>query len=646
MYTARMSRIALLLSFLLAATARGELGVPTALEPAAGTVTVSPHPHLAWTAVAGADRYRVQLAATSDFAAPLVDDTVAAVIRWFVIATPLTPGAYTWRVRAERDDGAAGTWSEPAPVIVAAPAHTFDVTPATPLDEVRRIAREAAAGPSARIRIAPGNYRWDPCYQQAVFAWTGASNIIVDGPGADIALLDPSAQLFHLRDCRGITIRGLCTSHKPTPYSALEVTAVDPAGAWFEAGVLDGFAEERYPREVNQFFVYAVATNDFMQKHPDRPGHTYLAWDGTQRIASNTFRFHPRSPAEQGSLRQLQPGDRALACYRRWPLNTINGCRDVAWSGIVGGTSEGALFMGGDNADIKFIGLRCARRGPYFPTAGGWVTGNDRRGPWIENCTWEGLTDDGPNITGNAFLLDAASNGTAFVVSTGPGYQTSTWRAGDEVVFWNPLDGQPLAETRVVEAARSGSRISFRVADPVPGLAPGRDLRRHTHVYNLSTQNRQLVIRGNRLVGGRRFGFNVKALDALIDRNRFEGQASCAVYLENEPTGWEGLVCRNIVVEDNTIIRCGYDAHSRHLGRANIHVNLWRPGRGLDETDWRGHAGIVIRRNTITDWSGIAIGVDNATDVAIADNVIGRRGPGAGEEIRIGERTEDAARRP
>ena len=40
-----------------------------------------------------------------DFAAPLrVDDTVHAVIRWFVIASPLSPGTYHARVRAVRRD--------------------------------------------------------------------------------------------------------------------------------------------------------------------------------------------------------------------------------------------------------------------------------------------------------------------------------------------------------------------------------------------------------------------------------------------------------------------------------------------------------------------------------------------------------------
>lgn len=632
------------LLLLLVRTAHAELASPDPVEPTPGAATVSPHPHVAWNGVEGAERYRIQVTASAAFDSPAVDDTVHAVIRWFVVAKPLSPATYHWRVRAELDDGTAGPWSAPQALTIAEPARTFDVTPATSIDDLRRIARDAAAGPSARIRLAKGLYRWNPGYQQAVFAWTGASNIVLEGNGAEIAIADPSAQMFHLRGCTGLAIRDVCISHEPTPYTALEVLAVDTKGLWFEGRVLAGFAEERYPRDMNQFFVYAVAPGDFMKKHPDRPGHTYLAIDRTARVGTNSFRFFTRDPEERGAMRQLRPGDQALACYRRWPLNSMSGCRDIAWSGLAGGTSEGALFMGGDNVDIKFIGLTCRRTSPYFPTAGGWVTGNDRRGPWIENCVWEGMTDDGPNITGNSFLIDAATNGTGFSVSTGPGYQTPTWRTGDGVVFWNPKDGRALAETRVVETARSGNRIAFAVAEPVPGLSPGRDLRTNTHVYNLSTQNRQLVIRGNRLVGGRRFGFNVKAIDALIDRNRFEGQASCALYLENEPTGWEGLVNRNVVVQDNTIVGCGYDAHSRRLNRGNIHINTWKPGRGLEETEWTGNRNITIRRNTFEDWNGIAIGVDNADGVTISDNRIGARGELAAEPVVVGARARAVRR--
>lgn len=617
------------------------LVAPDVQEPAPDAAVVGPYPHFAWQPVAEAEAYRVQVARDSAFADLVHDGALHAVVQWFVQAQPLPLGDYRWRVRAETESGTAGPWSESRVLHVVAAAAQFTITNGAPLAEVRDIARQAAARPSSRIRFEKGIHRWDPGYQGTVFSWSGASNIVVEGNGSEIHLLDPSAQTFQLRNCRGIVIRGLTLHHDPMPYSALAIEAVEPKGAWMDARVLAGFAEERYPREVNQFFLYAVAPGDFMQKHPDRPGHTYLAWDRTTRLGENRFRFFPRSSVEQGSLRQLKPGDEALVCYRRWPLNYMTSCRDIVWAEMTAGHSEGALFMGGDNADIKFLGLVCRRHSQYFPTAGGWVTGNDRRGPWIENCIWEGMTDDGPNITGNSFLIDAASNGNQFVVSTGPGYQTTTWAVGDDVVFWNPTNGLPLAETRVLEASRAGNRITVRVADAIPDVVPGRDLHRNTHVYNLSTQNRQLVIRGNTLIGGRRFGFNVKTIDALIERNRFEGQASSAIYLENEPSGWEGLVNRHVVVQDNTIVGCGRDLYSQRVQRAGIHVNLWRNEPVMAETPWIGHRDVVIRRNTIRDAHGIAIGVDNAERVSISGNTIALAPGNTNTAIRVFERTRD-----
>lgn len=626
------------------ATLAADLAAPVFTEPHGDASRgVSPHPHMAWNGVPEAERYRVQVFG-ADATAPIIDDTVHAVLRWFVVAPPLPPGDYTARVRAERDDDRAGPWSETLSLAVVEPAVTFDLAPSTPFDEVRRVSREAAAAASARIRLAAGDYRWNPGYQQAVFAWKGARNIVLEGTGAHIVLEDPSSQLFALDGCSTIAIRGAMTSHAPLPYSSLEVVAVDTGGEWFEGRVLAGFAEERYPREVNQFFVYAVAPDDFLRKHPDRPGHTYLAWDKTVRVGDGVFRFFTRDPAERGAMRQLQPGDRALACYRRWPLNLMSRCRDVAWSGLVGGITEGGLFMGGDNTDIKFLGLVCKSHPPCFPAVGGWVTGNDRRGPWIENCVWEGLTDDGPNITGNLFLIDAVHGDREFVVSTGPGYQTPTWRAGDEVLLWDPTTGRPLAETTIATTSREGHRITFSLPDAVSGIEPGRDFRTHTHVYNLSTQNRQLLIRGNLIRGGRRFGFNVKAIDALIDRNRFEGLASCAVYLENEPTGWEGIVNRNVVVQDNVLVGCGSDAASRRWQRAGIHVNTWRPGRGMDETDWIGNKDILVRRNVFEGHAGIGIGIDNADGVIIRGNTFTNPSPLAEDTIRVFDRAKNVTR--
>jgi hypothetical protein len=64
-----------------------------------------------------------------------------------------------------------------------------------------------------------------------------------------------------------------------------------------------------------------------------------------------------------------------------------------------------------------------------------------------------------------------------------------------------------------------------------------------------------------------------------------------------------------------------------------------RPGQGLDETDWIGNRNILIRRNKIENWSGIAIGVDNADEVTARDNVIRLPSPLAAEPVKISERS-------
>jgi hypothetical protein len=616
-----MRALGILLVALILALARASVSAAEVTPDAMETVVV--HPHLEWPAIEGAERYRIQIARDDAFESLVDEDSVHAVIHRYVPARRLTPGDYLWRVRAETSVGGLEAWLPVRRLRIARPARTYKLTPEMPLEEVRRIAREAAEGPSACIEFAPGAYRWDPGFEGAVFRWEGASDILVEGNGAEIYLLDPSAQVFHLRRCRRIAIQDLCFHHLPVPYSAVEVNAVEPSGEWFEARVLAGFEEERYPREVNQFFVYAVSPESFARKHPDRPGHTYLAWARTLRVGEHSFRFHARDPVEKGSLAALRRGDRALVCYRRWPLNWVFSSRDIAWSGIRGGVSEGALFMGGDNQDMKFLHLVSGLRDGYFPATGGWVTGNDRRGPWIEGCVWEGLTDDGPNITANAYWIERVLPPEGLVVLTGPAYQGAEWLPGDELILWNPLSGSPVLETHIAGASGGPTGpMEIRVTDPLSGLSPGGDLLRNTHVYNLSTQNHGTVIRHNRIVGGRRFGFNVKAVGLLVEENEFQGLASSALYLENEPSGWEGLVSRDVVVERNRIVDCGTDAHSRFLGRAAIHVNTWRTIPLLAEADWIGNRNILIRRNTILDWEGIAIGVDNAERVRIVENTI------------------------
>jgi hypothetical protein len=87
------------------------------LLPMDGAIVTADPGDLTWYPVAGAARYRVQLAAEPSFATPLVDQTVEQP----PVRTPaLSPGSYVWRVQVIGADGAATAYSAPSTLTVRA----------------------------------------------------------------------------------------------------------------------------------------------------------------------------------------------------------------------------------------------------------------------------------------------------------------------------------------------------------------------------------------------------------------------------------------------------------------------------------------------------------------------------------------------
>ena len=85
---------------------------------------------------------------------------------------------------------------------------------------------------------------------------------------------------------------------------------------------------------------------------------------------------------------------------------------------------------------------------------------------------------------------------------------------------------------------------------------------------------------------------------------------------------------RNIIVQDNTMVNCGYGADAAGLKRGNIQVNLWRirqPGDKSNESPWMGHRNIVIRNNHILDWESYGIAVDNVDGCRIENNELANK---------------------
>lgn len=86
-------------------TKAGAVGAVTLVSPSDNAADLARNPTLVWKAASGASRYRVQISATADFAARVLDDS--NVTDTTEDAGPLDNGkAYYWRVRAQNSAGA------------------------------------------------------------------------------------------------------------------------------------------------------------------------------------------------------------------------------------------------------------------------------------------------------------------------------------------------------------------------------------------------------------------------------------------------------------------------------------------------------------------------------------------------------------
>ena len=604
---------------------------PVLIEPADGSSTVVRTPHFAWNAPEGLENCEVEIATDIGFKQRIKSDSIPALTGWYVCDKRLAPGSYHWRARFVDASGKNGLWTPARSLTIVEPKRTLRVTKEMTTEAAGEVIKQLAADPhDVKLEFEKGRYVFKPGMDKAIIALNKASDVVIEGNGAEFISQEPSAQFWKITDSERVTVSGICYGYDPYPASHVRVLGVDLAAGTLEGEVLGGFDDTIFPREVNQMFCYAVNPKNPRQLHPNRPGHTYLDPRKTEKLGDHRYRFHIREEGEKTSLKQLQVDDNLVLPYRRWPAGIVARCSDFTFFEVENTGAEGSLFMGGGNRDMKFLGYRSRSSHPPLP-GNAWVTGNDRRGPWIENCLFETLSDDGPNITGNIYLIEKLKGPKEFQLKTGPGYQDAQWRVGDRLLFWNPQTGKPMAETEIAEVREEKLGLGRKVVvarEAPEGLSPGVDMQANTQVYNLSCQNTGFVARNNRIVDGRRFGFNVKAINAVIEKNYFEGLASSAIYIENEPSGWEGIVGRNIIVQDNTMVNCGYGADASGQKRGNIQVNLWRirqPGDKNNESPWMGHRNIVIRNNHILDWESYGIAVNNVEGCRIENNELANR---------------------
>ena len=248
-------------------------------------------------------------------------------------------------------------------------------------------------------------------------------------------------------------------------------------------------------------------------------------------------------------------------------------------------------------------------------------------GPWVENCVFEGLSDDCVNFYMRPFFV-ASGEGRSWVIVKKPGHQSDAtvpadatfFIVGETIGFFDATRSQLTGQGKVVSYDAATGRLVLDAV--IEGVSPGLNWQ-NTQVYNLSMGG-GFVLRGNRFANSRRFGIFLKCGSGLIEDNVFEGLSASAVTMHNEPTWPEGLWCRGVTVRNNRISDCGFGAgYMDTPSSAVISVFLATPEFRVADNEKDFHRNVEITGNTITGWKRSALRIANTRGLKIHGNRIG-----------------------
>ena len=579
--------------------APGPASVPRLTAPLDGAVIHLTLPFFSWEDAAAYPfhgEYQVQIASDRDFAEPVVDDRIPALIGYFVPPRELPPDHYHWRVRYLPDhvDPAIASWSPPRSFRIRAPEPdcVVPVHIGASWEEIasayQRVLQQAVQQPGDRpgveLRFEPGIYRLrQPAGSLALFE-TPASlgQVVINGQGAHLILhaRDHGSCGFFRADgdeSKVVQIKNLVVDYDATSLNTIAgtVETIDRARGAFSVRLLPAYAAllDDFLDEAEGFFLRRGTYQRILEATSAKARQ---GWGERRDAATGLLHFEVGA----AHLAEVESGDYWVAVrYGGGDLFTVaDGARDVVVSNNVFYAARNRIGDIGTRA--RFIGNSFLRgEGRVFCVPKGGFGTVRTKFTWLENNVIQGTRDDmyhllhGYGVIRNN-RLEAACRNTIHV------HGERVWVEGNVILH----------------AGAGGIQIGGKA---VVTKQLGDEETRLT-----STEYRGmhgLIVRRNTIIQPREQGIHTRRPDAeVFSPVRFKGIV--------EPQ-YAGYQYTDLTIVDNTIIDVGrYQGiyvHGRNLVlRGNTVSNRERPRFGPDsEPAWE-----------------IGIHVDRCQDALVAEN--------------------------
>ncbi len=494
----------------------------------------------------------------------------------------------------------------------------------------RALAAAIKAGPGTTLAFEKKTYRMGSFKGgNAQMRLVDVNRLTIEGNGAAL-LLDPRNGILELGKCRRVIVRNFVIDFDPLPFTQGTIRAVDAAAGSFDLEIHEGHllppSDEFMKRVLGKAGWQYSSVIDPVENHRrwGIPDFFSIAAVNAVPDKNRTYRIKMRSD-HAGRVKTVDVGDRFFL-----PLLQINDkiramggniyIRDSADCMVAGLTihsaRNGMVFsIDRNKGAIILRGNRIAFKPGSDRIVTTWKDGmhckNNRVGPVIEDCYFEGMLDDSINLSADTAMASKVISPSEFRL-VGPPFGV-----GDEVMVFNPRSNY-MAKTKVIQSKLKDGVRTVVMADEIKGVVTGNKIPNKdigsTHFYNMSYANSGFVVRNCVFKPQRRHAVLVRSCNGVIEKNRIDGVGGAAIWMANEIGNfYEGPLPQNNIIRDNIIRNTQWVAIAVEAGG----------GR-------RNARNIRIENNKIQILPGsTAIRIRNGHDIMLSGNTVTTRGGGS-----------------
>ena len=493
---------------------------------------------------------------------------------------------------------------------------------------------KSIAGP-VQINFDPGTYDFMPVttnfYLNPVntaMLLQNCANMVVDGHDASVIVHRQDVSAFWAISSTNLIVRNFSVDYDPLPFSQGTVQSVTSADGSFTFETHAGF-----PPPDDPFFKNCDSWG--MLKDVAHPGRlktncpSFFRYSDVSLVGSNLYRIALATPSQ---ISNFTPGEVFVINGRSGGVGRHQWSDNLTFDNITIYACPSSLFVGGQTSQLNVLNCTAQLKGNRLIVSGadGVHCQSARIGPWVENCDFEGLSDDCLNIYGLPIFVLEQISPTQMKV-----YARASIRPGDRLAFFNPNEGRVILETTVASFSGNTLTLNDPLNETLNIAPPGTTIdvsgwKIYDHAYNLDTIGNHFVYRNNHMHDGRRYGAFIKASDGLVENNVFEGLSLTGMVLENN-IGWpEGFWAQNIVIQNNLVSECGYGSVAPCVSIASKKLN--GTAEVLNAIPFQKN--IFILSNVFNAVSGPALKLSGVDGLVAEDNVF-TSGSGTGPLITI-----------